>query len=143
MSSVTGEPAAEKPSGRFNLRTVFAVVAGCAFVAFAAKWLMSLDPDLHPIRLGLLIVPWAVGTFVGIAIAGRRHRSTLAAAMVGGSLAATMCPGLFLVYANGLTHLSALGQLLAFAACGSGLLAAVVDIVRQGSRGHVRGTDRS
>ncbi len=90
MSSVTGEPAAEKPSGRFNLRTVFAVVAGCAFVAFAAKWLMSLDPDLHPIRLGLLIVPWAVGTFVGIAIAGRRHRSTLAAAMGGGSLAASM-----------------------------------------------------
>ncbi len=125
--------------GYYSLRTLLAVTAGIAFVAFIARWMLTFDESrLYPmLRLALFLLPWAIGSFLGIAIAARYQRSSLLGAICGGILGAWLCPGLPFVYsyANGLhgvRSLSLVGEQLAFAACGSGLLAGIVGILREG-----------
>jgi hypothetical protein len=77
---------------------------------------------------------------VGFYLAARRNRSTLLGASCGGVVGTLLFPGTIIVYLylndmNGVRSLrDNIGMQLALAACGSGLLAAVVDILRTGLR---------
>jgi hypothetical protein len=131
------EPIKRRP-GSYGLRTLLALMTGAAFIAFVVHWLISIGGAGPPIRLVLLVAPWAIGSFAGIAIAARRNGSALVGAIAGGTLATFICPGLvwIFLYLNEMigvvSLLDTLGCDLAFAACGSGLLAAFVDIPRSG-----------
>ena len=122
---------------RYSLRTLFAITAGFAFISFVAHWLIATGLAGPPLRLVLLILPWAVGSLVGMAIAIRRGISTLAGTMIGGTLGTLICPGTIFIYLylnsmNGVRSLDTIGWQMGLAACGSGLLAAVVGILREG-----------
>ncbi len=121
----------------FSLRTLLSVMTGFSFIGLVVQWFISSGAGDRPLNLSLSVIPWALGSFTGIAIAARRHRSTLFGAMVGGTLGALICPGLIIVFLylngmNGVRSLNGLWLQLAFAACGGGLLAAFVGIPREG-----------
>ena len=126
---------------RFSLRTLLAVMAGCSFVAFVLQWVISHGAGAQGacLRSLLIVTPWAIGSFVGFYLAARRNRSTLLGAICGGVIANLLCPGAIIFYLylnqmNGVRSLNGMWMQLAFAVCGSGLLAAVVDILRTGLR---------
>jgi len=118
----------------YSLRSLFAATAGISFVAFVAQWLISQ----FGARVIIYVIPWAIGSFVGFYLAVRRHRSTLLGAICGGVIGTLLFPGTIVIYLylnnlNGVRSLrDNIGIQLALAACGSGLLAAVVDILRTG-----------
>jgi hypothetical protein len=127
------------PSIRFGLRGLLSLMAGVAFVGLAANWVLSIRDNMPPWVLALYIIPWALGSLAGIAMAIRSGRSTVLGSLIGGPLGTFMCPGLIFMYLylrgmNGVNTLWPVGQLLVLAACGSGLLAAFVGIPREGIR---------
>ena len=118
----------------FRLRTLLAVMTGCAFVAFVAQWILS---QAGGVRTAILVIPWAIGSFAGIYLAVRSNRSTLLWAMGGGVLGCLLCPGTLVVFLylndmNGVKSLSILWKQLAIAVCGSWLLAAFIGTTREG-----------
>jgi hypothetical protein len=118
----------------FRLRTLLAVMTGCAFIAFVAQWILS---QTGGIQTAILVIPWAIGSFAGIYLAVRRDRSILLWAVGGGTLGCLLCPGSLVVFLyannmNGVNSLSILWHQLAFAAAGSWLLAAFVGTTRHG-----------
>jgi hypothetical protein len=128
------------PSFRFGLRGLLSLMTGLAFVAIVANWLLSQRGDSDPAWLVvLLVVPWTLGSIGGIATAIRFKHSTVAGSMLGGVMASIICPGSIIMYLdltqpNSINILSALWIVLGLAACGSGLLAALVGITREGVR---------
>ncbi|HEY3392450.1 MAG TPA: hypothetical protein VGK58_07075 [Lacipirellulaceae bacterium] len=124
-------------SRQFSLRTLLSAATGVAFVAFVMHWFL-FDLELPLVLVLTQVVPWALGSFGGIAVAAQRNGSTLAGAMIGGTLATFIFPGLPILYLyfNGLNGVHSLGSNLAgplaLAACGSGLLGAIVAIPREG-----------
>jgi hypothetical protein len=123
-------------SRRFSLRGLLSLMTGLAFVGFVANWLLSLDSN-RPWNLVLFVLPWAIGSLAGIAATIRLQQSTLLGSIIGGVVAAILCPGSITIYLylnsmNGINSLSSLWFQLAFAACGSGLLSAFVGIPREG-----------
>jgi hypothetical protein len=125
-------------SRRFSLRGLLSLMTGLAFVGFVANWMLSLGSNM-PRNLLLFVLPWAIGSLAGIATAIRFQRSTVLGSMIGGVVAAILCPGSIVIYLylngmNGVNSLSSFRFQLAFAACGSGLLAAFVGIPREGIR---------
>ena len=124
---------------RFGLRGLLSLMTGIAFVGFIANWLRSQSDNMPPWVLALYVLPWAIGSLAGIAMAIRFDRSTVLGSVVDGLLGPIICPGSIIVYLylngmNGVNSLNALWQILALAACGSGLLAAFVGIPREGIR---------
>ena len=125
---------------RIGLKGLLSLMTGLAFVGFVATWLVSHRSENDPPwAAALLVLPWAAGSLGGIATAIRFNRSTVLGSEIGGVVASRICPGLIIMYwgltrTNGVTNLTALWFLLGFAACGSGLLAAFIEIPQEGLR---------
>ena len=118
----------------FSLRTLLAMMAGCSFVAFVTQWLISQSRGVMSYPM---VTSWALGSFAGLYLAARSNRSTLLGAICGGMLGNLVFPGTIIIFLyvngmNGVNSLSALWMQIAFAVCGSGLLAAIVGIIREG-----------
>ena len=114
---------------RLTIRSALAATAGLAFVALCIRWF--IDMGVPPAMLATLLVPWACGTFLGIAVMRRRGWSTLLGGIVGGALGV-------LVWAIGLgifgrtPHGEDVLILLALGVCGSGIVAGLVGVVADG-----------
>jgi hypothetical protein len=120
--------------GTYSLRTLLAVMAGCAFIGFVTNWLLAMGLGARVI----VVIPWGLGSLLGIYFADRYKRSTLVGAMIGGMVGHMIFPGSIIVYLylnqmNGVRSLlENVWMPLLLAACGSGLLAAIIDIFRTG-----------
>jgi hypothetical protein len=125
-----------RTANQFGLRSIFALTAGIAFSAFALRSMLSLMGAELTLEVALVFLPWAVCSMVGIVAAARCDRSTIAGGIVGGVAGAAIHPGISIVYffVPGQPSVGLFRQiafLLTLAACGSGLLAAVIAIVRE------------
>jgi hypothetical protein len=106
------------------------LMAGIAFITFVARSFIS--GGMPPVFVGILIIPWAVGSLVGIRITTKRDQSTLLGATLGGALGTLVCPVSIILYRYGLEHLFDMCRYLAIAACMGGLLGAIIGVVREG-----------
>ena len=133
-----------KTANLFGPRSIFTLTAGIAFLAFVLRWMLSLNGAEFTLEVALFFLPLAVYSIVGIVAAARCDRSTIVGGIAGGVAGAAIHPGISYVYFYLAGRTSAgfvqqLAFLLTFAACGSGLLAAVVAIIREPF--HIRRSD--
>ena len=109
-------------------------------MAFIAQWLISIGLEARLVAMAVL--PTTIGSCAGMAIAGKRKKSTLAGTILGGVLASLICPIVSAIYLWISEEISFVEVPVAFfmfgvssvifAFCGSALFAAVVGVLREG-----------
>jgi len=116
---------------RFRIRTLLAVTAGFACVAWIIAWLVRNDSEWQQIVMALL---WAIGSLIGMYACRRPARSTLIGSILGGWTVVVIWAWTLPIGPK--AHLGfsiAILQLwLAVSAGASSILAVVVGVLREG-----------
>ncbi len=129
--SDTVDPPTTAIGPRFGIKDLLALTTIVAFVSSAIS--LMLNVGLPFFAIVPLIVPWAVGTYIGISKMARRQQSTLVGGLVGGGLGALLLPGLptFFFFTPGsmMIRIGYAAWGVGIGMCCGGILAGIVGVV--------------
>ena len=111
---------------------MFAIVAGCGFIALAIRWLLDLGVTASGVAF--LVVPWVLGSLGGIVVMRRLGRSSVIGGILGGGCGAMLCLFIDMFRTLGWSPwpIEQLVLIFAFTMCGGGLLAGIIAVVLDG-----------